>query len=110
MSLPARSGLRRAGRRPSPRGKGLAAEATHAVAAPTRRRWKQMEADGGEADSMLSGRGRLTLVWPIGPSSDALKAWRALSAATEEVMQNHFGAFFCGGCECLENLAGQVLT
>ena len=36
--------------------------------------------------------------------------WRVLYEATEAVMRAHFAAIYCGGCDCLEALAGQVLT
>ena len=33
-----------------------------------------------------------------------------MQAAAEVVMLSHFGGYFCGACDCLDVLAGQVLT
>ena len=40
-----------------------------------------------------------------------LTTYRAqVQAAAEVVMLSHFGGYFCGACDCLDVLAGQVLT
>ena len=52
----------------------------------------------------------LTLLQPLCDGDDARAVWRVLYDATELVMRGHFAAIYCGGCDCLENLAGQVLT
>ena len=52
----------------------------------------------------------LTLLQPLVEGDDAKTVWRTIYNATEAVMAAHFAAIYCGGCDCLENLAGQVLT
>ena len=37
-------------------------------------------------------------------------AWSELQAAAEQMMAAYFEGMFCGGCSCLEQLAGKVLT
>jgi hypothetical protein len=46
----------------------------------------------------------------LAPGDDAAVAWGVVYRATETVMMGHFGAFFCGGCDCIDKLAGQVLV
>ena len=44
-------------------------------------------------------------------SMDAVAiAWSELQAAAEQMMAAYFEGMFCGGCSCLEQLAGKVLT
>ena len=52
----------------------------------------------------------LMLLQPLHADDSAPVVWSRLYDATEAVMRVHFAAIYCGGCDCLENLAGQVLT
>ena len=46
-----------------------------------------------------------------GDGRDAAKAcWAEVAAAAERVMARRFAGVYCGGCDCLENLAGKVLV
>ena len=40
----------------------------------------------------------------------AAMLWSDLQKATERLMAKYLEAMFCGGCDCLEQLAGKVLT
>ena len=57
-----------------------------------------------------AGGGELELLQPLTPTDDVAARWKAVYDAVEVVMMGHFGAVFCGGCDCLDTLAGQVLT
>ena len=54
--------------------------------------------------------GKLLLLQALTPADEAARLWSNVYACTEQVMATHFGALFCGGCECFDVLAGQVLT
>lgn len=41
---------------------------------------------------------------------DALVRWAEVLRAAEAVMMAHLGEIVCGGCDCLDTLAGKVLT
>ena len=56
------------------------------------------------------GGGELILLAPIISARAARDCWAEVQAGTEQVMLQHFEGAFCGGCSCLENLAGQVLV
>ena len=53
---------------------------------------------------------QLTLLQALAPESSAEAVWQVVYQATEVVMMGYFGAVFCGGCECIDKLAGQVLV
>ena len=53
---------------------------------------------------------QLTLLQALAPESSAAAVWQVVYQATEVVMMGYFGAVFCGGCECIDKLAGQVLA
>ena len=57
-----------------------------------------------------TGPPALTLLLPLVAGDEPRPVWRTLYDATEAVMTEHFAAIYCGGCDCLENLAGKVLT
>ena len=65
--------------------------------------------DGGESKARAPP---LELLMPLTAGSDAALRWKAVYNAVEVVMMGHFGAVFCGGCDCIDTgkLAGQVLT
>jgi len=54
--------------------------------------------------------GQLTLLHASGPHTRPALCWADLQAAAERVMTRHLSGFVCGSCDCLENLAGQVLV
>jgi G3E family GTPase len=54
--------------------------------------------------------GQLTLLHASGPHTRPAVCWADLQAAAERVMTRHLSGFVCGSCDCLENLAGQVLV
>ena len=53
---------------------------------------------------------KLMLLLPLATGSDPAAVWAAVYQAVEVVMMGHFGALFCGGCDCIDKLAGQVLV
>jgi hypothetical protein len=54
----------------------------------------------------------LVLMQPLcgGHAEEALHRWADVQRAAEGVMMSHLGEIVCGGCDCLETLAGKVLT
>ena len=54
----------------------------------------------------------LVLTQPLcgGHAEEALHRWADVQRAAEGVMMAHLGEIVCGGCDCLETLAGKVLT
>ena len=54
---------------------------------------------------------QLVLMQPLcGGADDAKACWAEVAAAAERVMARRFAGVYCGGCDCLENLAGKVLV
>jgi hypothetical protein len=54
--------------------------------------------------------GELLLLQPMPALADGADSWAQVQAAAEKVMLGHFGGYFCGACDCIDVLAGQVLT
>lgn len=77
----------------------------HAWLAPYRG-WPDADAGGGGGGCS----GGMQLLQPLCAGDDARLVWRTLYDATESVMAAHFAALYCGGCDCLDKLAGQALT
>ena len=75
-----------------------------------RRSDKHDDPDAAAMAEVTGEKPPLTLLQPILPEDEARLVWRVLYEGAEAVMQRHFAAVYCGGCACLENLAGQVLT
>ena len=64
----------------------------------------------GSGDDGGGGRDSLSLLHASGPRTSPAVCWADVKAATERVMLRHMGEFVCGGCDCLDTLAGQVLV
>jgi len=64
----------------------------------------------GELRADDTAPGELTLLHASGPHTRAKLCWVDVQAAAERVMTRHLGGFVCGSCDCLEDLAGQVLV
>ena len=59
----------------------------------------------------IDGVRQLVLMQPLcGGADDARACWAEVAAAAERVMARRFAGVYCGGCDCLENLAGKVLV
>ena len=61
-------------------------------------------------DDRATAGAQLSLLQPLVAGDDAAAVWGVVYRATEQVMMGHFGALFCGGCDCIDKLAGQVLV
>ena len=64
---------------------------------------------GGEGGGEGGGGDALELLQVLEAGDDALGAWADVAKACESVMMAHFGGWFCGGCDCMDTLAGKVL-
>ena len=59
----------------------------------------------------IDGVRQLVLMQPLCAGADDARAcWAEVAAAAERVMARRFAGVYCGGCDCLENLAGKVLV
>ena len=54
--------------------------------------------------------GEMLLLQPVPNAAAEAIAWAELYRATELLMAKYFEGMFCGGCNCLEQIAGKALT
>ncbi|KAL1519174.1 hypothetical protein AB1Y20_003434 [Prymnesium parvum] len=54
--------------------------------------------------------GELALMRPVDDKLDAKRCWSEIHRVTEQMMIKYLEGAFCGGCNCLEQLAGKALT
>ena len=54
--------------------------------------------------------GELMLLRPFADKEDAQRCWAEVQKVAERMMAKYFEGVYCGGCNCLEQLAGKVLT
>ena len=50
------------------------------------------------------------LLRPFADKEDAQRCWAEVQKVAERMMAKYFEGVYCGGCNCLEQLAGKVLT
>mmetsp|Transcript_81035 Transcript_81035/g.242779 ORF Transcript_81035/g.242779 Transcript_81035/m.242779 type:complete len:89 (+) Transcript_81035:609-875(+) len=54
--------------------------------------------------------GELQLLSSVANKHEAQGCWVEVQKVTERMMAKYFEGVFCGGCNCLEQLAGKALT
>ena len=57
-----------------------------------------------------TAEGELTLLRSFTDVEDARLCWAEVQKVAERMMAKYFEGVYCGGCNCLEQLAGKVLT